>query len=312
MKKNMPGVPDVAQNEDSARAFLEATLWKDGRVCPHCGVIDESYLMTPKAGSKKPGRKGLYRCRPCKKQFTVTVGTIFEGSHIPLHKWLMGVHLMTSSKKGISAHQLHRMLGITYKAAWFMAHRVRYAMKEGPLNLKLRGKVEVDETYIGGLQKNRSNSKRRSGFVPKKTQVMGLVTRSGKARAFPLRNLGKEEIQSAVKANVRQDATIYTDEWRSYLGIGKAFKGGHETVNHGTFEYVRPGGIHTNSVESYFSLLKRGIVGTFHHISNQHLAAYCDEFSFRWNMKKLTDRERAVAVLESTIGKRLQYAAMMA
>ncbi|MDD5656778.1 MAG: IS1595 family transposase [Elusimicrobia bacterium] len=307
----MPGIPDSAASEDKARAFLESILWPQGPVCPHCGSV-EVYRMTPKAGSTKPGRAGLFRCRACERQFTVTVGTIFEGSHIPLNKWLMAVHFMTASKKGMSAHQLHRMLGITYKAAWFMAHRLRHAMKEGPLADKLRGKVEVDETYIGGKQENRSNDMRRRGVMPRKTQVVALVTRSGKARAFPVKNTGKAQLHRSIEENVRKDSSVYTDRWQAYTGIGKAFAGGHHTVNHSMSQYVRPGNIHTNTVESYFSLLKRGITGTFHHISNQHLDGYCNEFSFRWNMKKSTDQERALALLAATQGKRLVYKQMMA
>lgn len=311
MNKKMPGVPESAQSEEKARAFIESIVWPKGPICPHCQIADV-YRMTPKTGSNRPGRSGLLRCRGCKKQFTVTVGMIFEGSHIPLNKWLMAVHFMTASKKGISAHQLHRMLGITYKAAWFMAHRIRHAMKEGPLQMKLRGKVEVDETYIGGKQENRHNDMRRRGVMPRKTQVVALVTRRGKARAFPVKNVGKEQLHNTIKENVRQDATIYTDRWKAYTGIGKAFDGGHHTVNHSMSQYVRPGNIHTNSVESFFSLLKRGIMGTFHHISKQHLDGYCGEFSFRWNLKNATDWERAVAVLSATTGKRLVYKQMMA
>lgn len=312
MIKNMPEIPESAQTEAKARAFVESIIWPNGPVCPHCESKDV-YRMTPKADSKTPGRAGLLRCRECKKQFTVTVGTIFEGSHIPLHKWLMGVHFMTASKKGISAHQLHRMLGITYKAAWFMAHRVRYAMKSGPLNVKLRGKVEVDETYIGGKQENRSNAVRREGIVPRKTQVIALVQRTGKVKAFPVpRRLSGEDLKEAIRYNVRKDATIYTDNSNLYEGVGSSFKGGHETVNHSISQYVKPGNVHTNTVESFFSILKRGVVGTFHHISNQHLQGYCDEFSFRWNMKKASDRERAVAVLAAVVGKRLVYSQMMA
>lgn len=313
MKKNMPGVPESAQTEEKARAFVESIVWPNGPVCPHCKAVDV-YRMTPKAGSTKPGRTGLLRCRECKKQFTVTVGTIFEGSHIPLHKWLMGVHMMTASKKGVSSHQLHRMLGITYKAAWFMSHRIRHAMKEGPLAAKLRGTVEVDETYIGGKQENRPNEIRRREIMPKKIQVVALVSRSGRARVVPVKivNASKSRLQNMVKGNVSKDSKVYTDGWKGYTGIGESFKGGHETVNHSMSQYVRPGDIHTNSVESFFSLLKRGITGTFHHISGQHLDAYCSEFSFRWSMKKSTDRERAVAVLAAVVGKRLVYSHMIA
>jgi len=226
----------------------------------------------------------------------------------------MGIHFMTASKKGISAHQLHRMLGITYKAAWFMAHRVRHAMKEGPLAVQLRGKVEVDETYIGGKQENRPKDTRRREIMSKKIQVVALVSRSGKARAFPIKPTmaGKKRLHNMIRGNVRQDATIYTDKWAGYTGIGESFKGGHESVNHSMSQYVKPGNIHTNGVESFFSLLKRGIMGTFHHISGQHLDGYCSEFSFRWSMKKSTDRERAVALIAAVVGKRLVYSHMIA
>jgi transposase-like protein len=309
MNKKMPGVPEFAQSEEKARAFVESIVWANGPFCPHCGALDV-YRMTPKEGSSKPGRSGLLRCRACERQFTVTVGTIFESSHIPLHKWIMAIHFMTASKKGISAHQLHRMLGVTYKAAWFMGHRLRHAMQGG--KLQLRGQVEVDETYIGGKQENRSNDMRWRGIMPKKTAVVALVSRGGNARAFPVKNTWKANLQDNIKQNVRKDATIYTDSLSGYTGIGKAFAGGHHTVNHGHQQYVRPGGIHTNSVESFFSLLKRGIMGTFHHISNQHMAGYCDEFSFRWIMNKSSDLERAVALLAAVSGKRLVYKQMMA
>lgn len=312
-KKNMPGIPESAATEEKARAFVESIVWKDGAFCPHC-ESKNVYRMTPKAESTKPGRAGLLRCRDCKRQFTVTVGTIFEASHIPLHKWLMGIHLMTASKKGISAHQLHRMLGITYKAAWFMAHRVRHAMKEGPLAAKLRGKVEIDETYVGGKQDNRSNDMRRRGIMPKKVQVVALVSRSGRAmtRVTKPKMVGKARLQNMIKGSVAKDATVYTDSWAGYEGIGAAFKGGHEAVNHTRKEYVRPGNIHTNSVESFFSLLKRGIMGTFHHVSGQHLDGYCGEFAFRWTLKDMTDLGRATALIAATPGKRLIYSHMVA
>lgn len=314
MKKNMPGVPESAQSEDKARAFVESIVWPNGPVCPHCESKDV-YRMTPRADSKKPGRPGLLRCRDCERQFTVTVGTIFESSHIPLNKWLMAVHFMTASKKGISAHQLHRMLGVGYKSAWFMAHRIRHAMKAGAFKGKFGGKVEVDETYVGGEQKNRSIDMRRRGIMPKKIQVVALVNRAGKARAFPtvpVKMAGKARLHNLIKDNTKKDATIYTDSWGGYTGIGKAFKGGHHAVNHREHQYVRKGGIHTNSVESFFSLLKRGIMGTFHHVSGQHLDRYCGEFSFRWSMKEDTDRERAVALLSAVSGQRLVYKQMVA
>lgn len=296
----MPGIPESAANEDTAREFLERTRWANGRFCPHCGSL-ESYAITPKPGSKT--RKGLYKCKSCRRQFTVTVGTIFEGSHIPLHKWLMAVHLMTCSKKGISAHQLHRMLGITYKSAWFMAHRVRYAMKQEPLKSKLRGTVEVDETYIGGSSYSQP---RYIGNPPRKPAVIALVKRNGGVRSFPISASTSAQLKGAIRQNVDKRSTIMTDKWHAYVGIGKEFQGGHHAVNHSANEYVR-GKVYTNTVESYFALLKRGIHGTFHHISEQHLGRYCDEFAFRWSNRQTTDGERAVAAIVSSAGKRLIY-----
>lgn len=313
MNKKMPGVPESAQSEASARVFVESIIWPNGPVCPHCKASDV-YRMTPKATSKAPGRTGLLRCRSCKHQFTVTVGTIFESSHVPLHKWLMAIHFMTASKKGISSHQLHRMLSVTYKAAWFMSHRIRQEMKSGNFQGKFGGKVEVDETYVGGKQENRPNDMRWRGVMPKKIQVVALVLRSGKARAYPTapKMAGKERLHNLIKDNAKKDATIYTDSWGGYTGIGKAFKGGHHAVNHRDQQYVRPGNIHTNSVESFFSLLKRGIMGTFHHVSCQHLDRYCGEFSFRWSLKDVADRDRAVALIAAVVGQRLVYKQMVA
>lgn len=307
----MPGIPESAATEERARAFLEAIIWPNGPVCPHCGSSDV-YRMTPKAGSVKPGRAGLLRCRSCKKQFTVTVGTVFEGSHVPLHKWLMAVHFMTASKKGISSHQLHRMLGVSYPAAWFMTHRIRHAMKDGPLAVKLRGTVEVDETYVGGKHKNRHLSVRLRESAPKKIPVVALVKRNGNVRAFPVKNATAMTLKAALNDNVDKRSRIVTDDFSVYKGIALGFAGGHHSVNHSICEYVKPGNIHTNTVESYFSLLKRGIMGTFHHVSAQHLDGYCGEFSFRWNMNKNTDTERAIALLAATQGKRLVYKQMMA
>ena len=298
-------------DEGKARSCVESTLWPNGPICPHCKSLNV-YRMITKSGTSRPARAGLLRCHGCKKQFTVTVGTIFEGSHIPLTKWLMAIHLMTSSKKGISAHQLHRMLGITYKAAWFMSHRLRYAMSHEEVKSKLRGIVEVDETYVGGKQENRPLDMRRRGVMPRKVPVMALVQRNGKVKTFPIKSASANTLKSAIIENVEKKAKIITDRWHAYTGIGKEFSGGHHTVNHSVSQYVRPGNIHTNTVESYFSLLKRGIMGTFHHISKEHLGQYCGEFAFRWNYKNATDTERAFAALVSTKGKRLVYGNLQA
>lgn len=297
----MPGLPESAQSEEKARAFLEARRWPDGKpVCPHCGSVN-AFRLQIKEGSKT--RKGLCKCRDCRRDFTVTVGTVFESSHIPLHKWLQTIHFMTASKKGMSALQISRMVGVTYKSAWFMCMRLRHSMKQEPISGKLRGIVEADETYIGGTSKRQP---RYIGNPPRKPIVMALVTRCGKAKAFPIKRANAETLKNSIRKNVDKRSTIMTDRLWAYMGIGKEFKGGHHTTNHSAKEYVR-GNVYSNTAESYFALLKRGIHGTFHHISEKHLGRYCDEFSFRWNTKKLPDTERALLALKATAGKRLLY-----
>jgi transposase-like protein len=258
-----------------------------------------AYALKAKEGSTKPVRKGVYKCKDCRKQFTVTVGTIFEGSHIPLHKWLMAIHFLCASKKGMSSHQLHRLLGITYKSAWFMTHRIREAMRQEPLASKLTGTVEVDETYIGG------KSDRPGRDNVQKTAVVALVERQGRVVAKPVERVTAKELKGAIHEHVAKEALIMTDELASYQGLDKEFSG-HLTVNHSQKEYAW-GPVSTNTVEGFFSLLKRGVNGTFHHVSKKHLGRYCDEFSFRWNHRGVTDGERAVAAIKATEGKRLYY-----
>lgn len=284
--------------EDDAREYLESVRWVNDRICPHCG-FNTSYKLEPKKESKRPVRKGVYKCKKCRKQFTVTVGTIFAESHIPLNKWLIAVHLMCSSKKGISANQLHRMLGITYKSAWFMAHRVRYAMEHIPLD-KLIGIVEVDETYIGG-----KHSGKRGRGSENKIPVVSLVQRDGTVRSKKFDNLTAKNLKNYIKENVDKSSIIVTDEFRSYNGLAKDFSK-HYVVNHGRKEYVR-GEAHTNTAEGYFSLLKRGVNGTFHHISKKHLQKYLAEFDFRYNLRKLKDGDITPLAVRGIEGKRLMY-----
>ena len=274
---NLSKLAKYFSDEDAARALLEEMRWgKDGAVCPHCGGADP-YKLTPKPGSKT--RKGLYKCRACRKQFTVTVGTVFEDSHIPLSKWLLALHLLVSSKKGISAHQLHRNLGISYKGAWFMAHRLRYAMAQGPLESLMTGTVEIDETYVGGKRQERKGGKQgRPAALSHKTPVVALVERgSGRVRAFPMARVTADNLGKAIEANVAQNATMMTDELNAYKSVAEMADRKHVTVNHSKEEYVR-GTAHTNTVEGFFSLLKRGINGTFHHVSPEHIHRYVDEF----------------------------------
>ncbi len=291
-------------DEDKAREELERLRWPQGVVCPHCGVVDEASRIISAAGSST--RRGLWRCHACKEQFTATVGTIFEDSHIPIGKWLVAVHLLCASKKGMSAHQLHRMLGITYKSAWFMAHRIRHAMTRPPLVDKLRGIVEADETFVGGKPQNRHVGKREP--APDKIPVMALVERGGDVRSFPVPNVTGETLKSALRANVHTSAKIMTDGHASYRGLETEFAG-HEAVNHQADEYVR-GEAHTNNAEGYFSILKRGIVGTYHHVSAKHLPRYLGEFDMRYNTRSahgVTDGERAVLAVRGAAGKRLTY-----
>jgi transposase-like protein len=294
----------IFADEDKAREYLETLRWgKVGPVCPHCGGSDP-YKLTAKATSRKPGRKGLYKCRACRRQFTVFVKTIFSDSHIPVTKWLQAIYLITSSKKGISAHQLHRMLGVTYKSAWFMAHRLRYAMTQEPLASKLRGTVEADETYIGGTRKGRFGRPRAGD--KQKTPVVALVERKGRVRAFPMERVTSENVQGVMAQHLDQLQTeLMTDESNLYGG-NRFGRIPHHTVRHGAGEYVR-GRIHTNTVEGFFGLLKRGLNGVYHHVGKGHLARYCDEFSFRYSARQVSDAERAALLVAGVEGKRLTY-----
>ncbi len=296
-------IAKATTDEDAARELLEKMRWPNGVACPHCGGADP-YKLTPKPGSKT--RKGLYKCRACRKQFTVTVKTVFEDSHIPVSKWLLGIHLICSSKKGMSAHQLHRNLGISYKAAWFMSHRLRYAMKENPLAGLLAGVVEVDETYVGG--RRRGGKRGRPGADSHKAPVVALVQRGGQVRVMAMPRVTAETLGKAVRENMKHDAQLMTDDFPPYKRIGHV---DHETVNHSQKEYVRKGtNVHTNTVEGFFSLLKRGINGTFHHVSKGHLHRYCDEFAFRYNNRTalgVTDGERSAKLVSAAEGKRLTY-----
>lgn len=294
---NLSNLSKFFSDEDSARQLLESLRWPDGPVCPHCGG-DNPYKLTPKASSKSPGRKGLYKCRACRKQFTVTVGTIFEDSHIPISKWLMAIHLLCASKKSMSAHQLHRMLGVTYRSAWFMAHRLRHAMADEAMGLK--GIVEIDEAYIGGPRKVR---KGRPGPNQKtKTPIMALVERGGRVRAFPLDRVTSANVQDHIRSLVSKDAHLMTDELNVYHALSMGYK--HDMIRHMDRQYVK-GNVHTNTVEGFFGLLKRGIIGSFHHVSRGHLARYINEFAFRYNNRTVTDGVRAGLLIAAAEGKRL-------
>lgn len=310
---NLTNLSKHFSDENSARELLERLRWNGQPACPRCGGADP-YKLTPKASGKNPARQGLYKCRACKKQFSSTTGTIFESSHVPLSKWLLAIHLLAASKKGMSAHQLHRMLGVTYRAAWFMAHRLRHAMAEDGTLSKLSGTVEADETYIGGRRRlgptNKADRARlatgRPGPKDKKlTPVMALVERGGRVRIFPIERVDGRTLQDAIRANVHLNTRMVTDDLHAYHGLDMGFAK-HDTINHSAKKYV-VGDIHTNTVEGVFSLLKRGIDGAFHHISKGHLHRYCSEFEFRYNRRKMSDGERAADIITGAEGKRLTY-----
>jgi len=288
-------------DKDVARKHLEALRWPEGAVCPHCGGCDRIYTMTG-------GREGLYKCGDCRKQFTVTVGTLFEGSKIALNKWLLAVHLMCASKKGISAHQLHRTLGITYKSAWFMAHRIREAMREDGGGMLGGGGqvVEVDETF-GNERKPKAQGKKGRGYQHK-SKVLSLVERGGRVRSYHVPSVTAATLKPYIKSQVAADSRLMTDEASQYTLVGREFAG-HDVVRHGIGEYVR-GDIHTNTVEGYFAIFKRGLKGSYHHISQKHLKRYLCEFDFRYNHRtalEFTDAQRADIALKGIQGKRLLY-----
>jgi transposase-like protein len=283
--------------EDQARDYLESIRWPNGPICPHCGSKESIKLQG------KATRPGVHKCKApaCRKQFTVTVGTVMERSHISIRHWAMSFHLLCSSKKGMSAHQLHRSLGITYKSAWFLFHRIRYALDQGAFAGKLSGTVEVDETYIGGKSKygNRGRGSER------KTPVVALIERGGRARAMPVEWVTAKELGSVVRANVETTSHLMTDEFLPHVKVGKEFAN-HGRIKHKSGIYSL-NGISTNQAESFFALLKRGIHGTFHKISTKHLHRYCDEFAFRWSNRKVSDSDRRDAAVKAVEGKRLTY-----
>jgi transposase-like protein len=290
----------VFHDEHKAREWLEGHLWPDGTICPRCGTVDNATAIE--------GRTGLYQCNAaeCRTQFTVTVGTVFERSHIPLNKWLMAAFLICASKKGMSAHQMHRMLGVSYKSTWFMMHRLREAMRPAKYPEPLGGKfkiVEVDETFVGGKATNR-----KSRNVRAKQPVVALVQRGGDVRSFPVQKVNSRHMNALLRKQVSKKSYLMTDDSNVYPKLGKQFTR-HQTVNHSIEEYVR-GDAHVNNCENYFSILKRGIIGVYHHVSHEHLPMYLAEFDFRYNARSkfgVNDQERAHKLLKGAVGKRLTY-----
>ncbi len=297
----------IFTNLAAAREHFEAIRWPNGAYCPFCGQTDTIRPL----GGKSMG-PGWYHCKDCRRKFTAQVGTIYERSHIPMTKWLLATHLMCASKKGISAHQLHRMLGLPYKTAWFMAHRIREGMRDlnpGPLGGE--GKfVEADETYIGGKEKNKHARKRKHigrGGIGKEI-AFALVERDGRVHSQHVPSVNTKTLRPILVAQIDNKSTLVTDDAGQYRHMHRDFAR-HETVNHGIEEYVR-GDAHTNTVESYFAILKRGITGTYHHMSQQHLKRYLAEFDFRYNERAkldVNDADRAKRAVRGVVGKRVTY-----
>jgi transposase-like protein len=305
------------QDENAAFEYLEKTLWPDGSVCPHCGSVNNATKLRTKPGTngKRSARIGLWKCneKECRKQFTVKVGTVFEHGRIPLHKMLQAVYLLCCSKKGISSHQLHRILQIQYKSAWFLAHRIREAMRELHPTEPLGGEgktVEIDETFIGGLEKNKHRSKRKhvgTGGAGKEA-VYSLVERSGRVRSHHVATVRANTLRPIIRAQIDAASVVYHDEGATSKAMGRMFKK-HGMVNHSIGEYVR-GDVHTNSIENYFSILKRGINGVYHHVSEKHLKRYLAEFDFRYNYRSglgVDDTARTAEAVKGLAGKRLTY-----
>jgi transposase-like protein len=302
----MPSVLSAAHfhSEEAAYRFVEARLWANGRPCPHCGVFDKS---GPLKGNST--RIGVYKCYACRKPFTVKVGTVFESSHVKLHVWLQAMHLMASSRKGVSTNQLHRILGVSLQTAWFLSHRIREAMTDfglsndsGPLGGE--GKfVEADETFVGGKARNRAYK----APVPKKA-VVALVERKGRVRSHHVPEVNAANLRPILESGIDKASHLRTDESGVYWKVGEQFAS-HHTVIHAQEEYVR-GDAHTNTAEGYFSILKRGIYGIYQHVSGEHLHRYLAEFDFRYNQRialGINDIERTDKTLKGVVGKRLTY-----
>ena len=305
-------LPAACSDESLAVEFMERMRWNGEVACPRCGVVGECRKMTDRATGKRNARY-LWRCLACKRQFTVRIGTVFEDSRIPLRHWCYAFWAACSSKKGVSALQIKRMTGLSYKSALFMMHRIRFAMAEDySTPSPMTGTVEADETFVGGKPRhpNRSlvdaHGRRIYPSRDRKTPVLALVQRGGGVRPFQLRRAGSVEVQALVRRHVDASAHLMTDEAPAYRKLGPEFAS-HGTTMHSVGEYVKAGGIHSNTVEGFFSLLKRGIYGTFHSVSVKHLHRYLAEFGFRYNTRSVDDGERTRLAITKAQGKRLRY-----
>lgn len=298
-------LPLACSDETAAVEFFEKQRWGDTPACPLCGSVNVYKMLDAKNGQRN--KRFLWRCRDCKRQFTVRIGAVYEESRIPLRHWCFAFWSACSSKKGVSAMQIQRETGLSYKSSLFLMHRIRHAMADDhDKPPQLTGTVEVDETYVGGRPRYVGAPGNKRGAGTKKTPVMAILQRDGDVRAWPIERVTVNTLQSAVKQHVARGARVMTDESFAYKGLNDHFAGGHHTVMHTAKEYAR-GDVFTNTVEGFFALLKRGMYGTFHSVSKRHLHRYVAEFEFRYNSRKMDDGERTVLAIKKADGKRLRY-----
>lgn len=317
--KIVSALPRACSDEREAVEFMERQRWGDGPACVKCGDLNVYAMTDRKTGERN--KRFLWRCRGCGTQYTVRLGTVFEDSPIPLRMWCYAFWKACSSKKGVSALQICRETGLSYKSALFMMHRVRWAMAPAAHVEKLTGTLEVDETYVGGKPRKRAGPqpyvprtlverhgmKRHVGRGTPKTPVVAIIQREGEVRARIVPDVTAKNLRSAIRQYVEPTARIITDEFTVYQGLDREFSGGHETVTHSRHEYAR-GDVHVNTAEAFFALIKRCIMGTFHNVSKKHLHRYVSQFSFRWNTRKVDDGERTLAAIRGAEGRRLMYA----
>jgi transposase-like protein len=288
---------------------MEQQRWGGHPACPHCGDLDVYQMKDSKTGERQANYR--WRCHGCKEQFTVRIGTVFEESRIPLRHWCFAFWRASTSKKGVSALEIKRQTGLSYKSALFLMQRIRFAMNESQKDPPLAGTVEVDEVFIGGKPRHYNNS-RKTHSKREKTPVVGMIERGGRVRPRIVADVTAASLKEAVRRNIAPSSTVYTDEWSGYrIWMGKTFEGGHETVRHSTYEYAR-GDVHTNTIEGFFGILRRGLNGIYHSVSRKHLHRYLSEFEFRYNHRELTDGERAQQAIRAANGKRLQYREVIA
>jgi transposase-like protein len=315
MKTTLMTIAKQIKSEAEAYAYMESMRWPDGPICPHCGSVEKHYFLTPKSGTARKTRTGsetqrrVWKCSTCRKQFSVTTGTVFHGSKVPLQTWLMVVYEMCANKNGIAAREIARKYGVAPKTAWFMTQRLREAMKRKAPGSLISGTVVIDETLIGGEPKNRHGYERgvgRQGYS-EKTPIVTLVDKgTGEVRSQVVADVSGKTLRSVIAANCEMEqTTMHTDSWRAYKGIAPEMAG-HEAVNHSEGEYVR-GNVSTNACENFFSQLKRSIDGTHHHVSREHLGRYLSEFDFRYSTRKLSDSDRMARLFGQVHGRRLVY-----